>query len=71
MNTRLIKFMWDNGHDPLNSRISLYISKRIRNSILNNLEHEDTTPLKDTQFMEFMRNYGHELTRLKDLNYNI
>ncbi|WMV24552.1 hypothetical protein MTR67_017937 [Solanum verrucosum] len=44
------------GHDRFNSRTSIIVSKRIRNFILKNLEFEDTTPLKDTQFMEFMRN---------------
>ncbi|WMV08714.1 hypothetical protein MTR67_002099 [Solanum verrucosum] len=71
MNTRLIGFMRDYGHDPLNSRISSLFSKRIRNSILKNLELEDTTSLKDTQFMEFMQNYLHDLTGLKDLNDNV
>ncbi|WMV18999.1 hypothetical protein MTR67_012384 [Solanum verrucosum] len=71
MNTRLIGFKWDYRHAALNSRISLYISKWIKNSILKNIELEDTTHLKDTLFMEFMQNYGHDLTRLKGLNDNI
>ncbi|WMV08450.1 hypothetical protein MTR67_001835 [Solanum verrucosum] len=58
MNARLIGFMRNYGHDRLNSRISTIVSKMIRNLILKNLELENTTSLKETQFMEFMRNYG-------------
>ncbi|WMV59096.1 hypothetical protein MTR67_052481 [Solanum verrucosum] len=47
-------------HDRLNSRTSMYISKRVRNSILKNLELEGTPPLKNTPFIEIMQNYGHE-----------
>ncbi|WMV41689.1 hypothetical protein MTR67_035074 [Solanum verrucosum] len=53
---RLIGFMQNYGHEQLNSRTFEYNLKRIRNSILKNLELEDTIPFKDTQIMEFMRN---------------
>ncbi|WMV50390.1 hypothetical protein MTR67_043775 [Solanum verrucosum] len=55
-NARLIGFMRNYGHEQLNSRTFEYNLKRIRNSILKNLELKDTTPHKDTQFMEFKRN---------------
>ncbi|WMV33942.1 hypothetical protein MTR67_027327 [Solanum verrucosum] len=52
--------MLNYGHKPLNSRTFEYNFKRIRNSILKNLELDDTTPLKEVELMEFMRNYRHE-----------
>ncbi|WMV26415.1 hypothetical protein MTR67_019800 [Solanum verrucosum] len=58
-------------HELLNSRTQRYFSKGLRNSTLKGLKLEDTTSLKDAQLTKFMRNYGHETTRLKGLNKNM
>ncbi|WMV54828.1 hypothetical protein MTR67_048213 [Solanum verrucosum] len=42
--------MQNYGHERLNSRTSMHVSQRIRNSILKNSELEDTTPLNNTQY---------------------
>ncbi|WMV20059.1 hypothetical protein MTR67_013444 [Solanum verrucosum] len=65
--------MRDYGHELLNSRTSWYNLKRVRNSILNtqDLELEDITPLKDTQFMNFMQNSWELATRIEGLNNNM
>ncbi|WMV40453.1 hypothetical protein MTR67_033838 [Solanum verrucosum] len=58
-------------HELLNSRTQRYFSKGLRNSTLKGLKLEDTTFLKDAQLTKFMRNYGHETTRLDDLHNNM
>ncbi|WMV28945.1 hypothetical protein MTR67_022330 [Solanum verrucosum] len=58
-------------HELLNSRTQRYFSKGLRNSTLKGLKLEDTTSLKDAQLTNFMRNYGHETTRLDDLHNNM
>ncbi|WMV49717.1 hypothetical protein MTR67_043102 [Solanum verrucosum] len=57
-NARLKGSMWNYGHELLNSRTSWVTcnSPMIRNIIPKDLELEDTTPLNDTQLLEFMRN---------------
>ncbi|WMV08093.1 hypothetical protein MTR67_001478 [Solanum verrucosum] len=63
--------MWNYKHELLNSRIQIYFSKGLRNSTLKGLKLEDITSLKDAQLTKFMRNYGHETTRLDGLHNNI
>lgn len=48
------------------------VAKRVRNSILKNIELEDTT-LYDAQLVEFMRSYGHEQldSRVSMIIYNL
>ncbi|WMV46494.1 hypothetical protein MTR67_039879 [Solanum verrucosum] len=65
--------MQNYGHKQLNLRTSwvTYNSPMIRNIISKDLELEDTTPLKDTQLMEFMQNLWARMTRIKGLHKNI
>ncbi|WMV41128.1 hypothetical protein MTR67_034513 [Solanum verrucosum] len=60
--------MLNYGHEIFNSSTQRCFSKEIRNSTLKVLELEDTTSLKDAQLTKFMRNYGHETTRLNCLH---
>ncbi|WMV36869.1 hypothetical protein MTR67_030254 [Solanum verrucosum] len=53
------------------SRTQRYFAKGIRNLTLKGIELEDTTSLKDAQLTKFMRNYGHETTRLDGLHNNM